>query len=166
MTAPEDELQQGHDARRQGRLDDAVEIYLGVIENDDPGVAPLAELYMGVVRQAQGDNQAARGHYGTAIGSGHPEAGLLARFNLAKVSEGEGEYDWAIHYFKEVVDLPEPHPWATPWAAHNVAVLLWQQQEAWLVGKAYMEQALQLGEQHGNAEVVTRAEQALGALPD
>lgn len=166
MTAPESELQRGHAARAQGRLDDAVEIYLGVVESGDPALAPLAEFYIGIVRQAQGDKEAARAHYGTAIESSQSEAGLLARFNLAKISEGEGEYDWAIHHFKEVVDLPDPHPWATPWAAHNVAVLLWQQQGAWLVGKAYMELALRLGKQHRNAEVVTRAERALDALPD
>jgi len=165
MTTPEDELQQGHNAWEQGRIGDAVEIYQRVIENGDPGTAPLAELHMGVVRKAQGDNQAARAHYGAVIGSGHPEAGLLARFNLAKIGEEEGEYDWAIHYFKEVLDLPQAHPWATPWAAYNVAIILLQQQQAWASARAYLEHAVRLGEQHENAEVVAKAEKVLSAFP-
>lgn len=125
----------------------------------------MARLYLGVLRERQGDSQAARAEYGHAIGSGHPEASLLARFNLAKINEGEGDIDWAIHYFKEVVEMPEQHPWATPWAAYNTGILLWKHQSAWLVGKAYMEQAARLGELHGNAEVTTEARKALEALP-
>lgn len=132
MTVPEDELQRG-----------------------------LAELDMGVACQSQGDNQAARDHYGTAIGSGHPEAGLLARFNLAKIGEVEGgpsttsKKSWICR--NHTPGRRHGLPTTSPSFFGNRSKLGCQ-------GRPTCSR-LQPGEQHGNVEVVAKAEEALSAFP-